>query len=122
VDEVRLALERSLHAPRQARHGLREWLDGLSCPDRIKDDSLVVVSELVTNAVVHARSEPVVVALFDDGRLRIEVHDDDRSPPVVLPAGGPGGGFGMRLVTAMCDTWGWSSTETGKTVWTETLC
>jgi anti-sigma regulatory factor (Ser/Thr protein kinase) len=122
VNEVRLALERSLHAPRQARHALGEWLTGLSCPEHIASDALVVVSELVTNAVVHAHSDPLVVAAFDEDRLRIEVHDQDPNPPVMAPTAGEPGGFGLRIVERLCDAWGWAATEHGKRVWTETLC
>jgi anti-sigma regulatory factor (Ser/Thr protein kinase) len=122
VNEVRLALERSLHAPGLARHAIAEWLAGSSCPDQVRDDALIVVSELVTNAVVHARSEALVVAAFDGGRLRIEVHDQDPTPPVVAPTAGRDGGFGMRIVESLCDAWGWVATDSGKWVWTETLC
>jgi anti-sigma regulatory factor (Ser/Thr protein kinase) len=122
VDEVRLALKRSPGAPREARHALRDWLATVSCPDQLREDMLLVVSELVTNAVVHGRSDPIVVASFDDGRLRIEVHDEDRSPPIVTSSSGPDGGFGIRLVEALSDAWGWGPTESGKRVWIETLC
>jgi anti-sigma regulatory factor (Ser/Thr protein kinase) len=122
VNEVRLALERSLHAPREARHAIGQWLAGLPCSDRVTSDAMVVVSELVTNAVVHARSDPVVVAAFDGGRLRIEVHDQDPTPPAIAPRAGETGGFGLRIVEGLCDAWGWAATEHGKRVWTETLC
>ena len=122
MDEVRLVLKRSAGAPREARHALRDFLATVACPEQLRDDMLLVVSELVTNAVVHARSDPVVVGTFDEGRLRIEVHDDDRSPPIVTPAAGPDGGFGIRLVAELSDAWGWAPTESGKRVWIETLC
>ena len=76
-------------APREARHALRDFLATVACPEQLREDMLLVVSELVTNAVVHARSDPIVVAMFDDGRLRIEVYDDDRSPPTVTPRRDP---------------------------------
>ena len=122
MDEVRLALKRSAGAPREARHALRDCLATVACPEQLREDMLLVVSELVTNAVVHGRSDPIVVAMFDDGRLRIEVHDDDRSPPTVTPSSGPDGGFGIRLVAALSDAWGWAHTESGKRVWVEALC
>jgi anti-sigma regulatory factor (Ser/Thr protein kinase) len=122
VDEVRLVLKRSAGAPREARHAMRDWLATVGCPEQLREDMLLVVSELVTNAVIHARSDPVVVAMFDDGRLRIEVHDEDRSPPIVTSSPGSDGGFGIRLVAALSDGWGWAHTESGKRVWIETLC
>ena len=122
MDEVRLVLNGSAGAPREARHAVGDWLVNVACPDQILEDALLVVSELVTNAVVHARSDPIVVVMFDDGRLRIEVHDEDRAPPIVASSAGPGGGFGMRLVAALSDAWGWAHTDSGKRVWVETLC
>ena len=117
MDEVRLALKGLAGAPREARHALRDWLTTVSCPEQLRDDILLVVSELVTNAVVHARSDPIVVAMFDDGRLRIEVHDQaSGSPPIVTSSAGPDGGFGIRLVAALSDAWGWTPTESGKRV------
>ena len=122
MSEIRLVFDRSLAAPREARHALREWLAEEPCPDRVRRDALTVLSELVTNAVVHARSDAVIVGMFDDGRLRIEDHDVDRSPPRITATAGADGGFGMRLVAALTDAWGWHPTSSGKAVWTEMLC
>jgi two-component sensor histidine kinase len=97
------------------------FLQGTGCPEHVADDALIVVDELVTNAVMHAASESIVVALLDDHRLRIEVHDRDPRPPVVAEPR-PSGGFGLAIVSALTDGWGWEPTDYGKRVWTETLC
>ena len=118
---MRVELDHSSLAPRQARQALRSWLDDVDCEDPVPDSALLVVSELVTNVVMHTASDPVVLAAFDDRRLRIEVHDRDPRAPVPDP-GAAVGGFGLSILESLCDAWGWEPTDFGKRVWTETLC
>jgi anti-sigma regulatory factor (Ser/Thr protein kinase) len=59
----------------------------VDCPDDVKDNAVLAVSELVTNSIVHTASAPVVVAAYDDGRLRVEVRDDDPGEPTLLDPG-----------------------------------
>jgi anti-sigma regulatory factor (Ser/Thr protein kinase) len=118
---MHLELDNSDLAPRQARHALKTWLHDVECADPLADDALIVVSELVTNVVAHTTSEAVLIATFDDHRLRIEVHDHDRRGPVALQ-GSTVGGFGLPILESLCDAWGWETTRLGKRVWTETLC
>ena len=113
---------RSPAAPGLARRALARWLDTVPCPERIASDAQLVVSELTANAVVHAHSAPTVVASFDDGRLRIEVHDQYRAQPHIRDRPGANGGWGLRLVAATADGWGSTPTSTGKHVWAELLC
>lgn len=124
VETLRLTLEPSSSAPRQARRALGEWLEQSTCDVDQRGDLLLVISELVTNAVVHAGSQFEVVASFDEGRVRVEVHDSHQAPPVERAAddGDGPGGWGLRLVGEVADGWGWSPTSTGKFVWTEKLC
>ena len=53
-----LVLPGTVEAPSVARNALRRWMDGLDCPDESVEDAVLVVSEVVTNAVVHASSAP----------------------------------------------------------------
>lgn len=82
----------------------------------------LIISELVTNAVVHARSPLRIVVTFSRDRLRIEVHDEDSTPPRVRPQPGPDGGFGLRIVAEASERWGWLPTRSGKLVWAEMRC
>lgn len=91
-------------APALARHALRAWLATLDC-DGVGSDALLVISELTTNAVVHARSSAAIVASLDDGRLRIELHDDDPTRPQMSDIPGAEGGWGLRIVDAIADGW-----------------
>lgn len=81
----------------------------------------LLVSELVTNAVLHARS-PLRLVLDDHGGcLRVEVSDGSPLPPVTKPFSERAAtGRGMRLVELLSDGWGVSQTDqSGKTVWCE---
>jgi anti-sigma regulatory factor (Ser/Thr protein kinase) len=122
VSELHLTLDRRCRPSRDARGAFKDWLDTVPCPDQTREDALLVLSELVTNAVVHAHSDPVVAAMFDDGRLRIEVHDRDQSRPHITSSTGSDGGFGLRIVAAATDAWGSQITASGKHVWAEMLC
>jgi anti-sigma regulatory factor (Ser/Thr protein kinase) len=113
---------RSNAAPRLARHALKEWLATVPCTDTVARDAQLVVSELIANTIVHTHSAPTILASFDDGRLRIEVHDQDRTPPRLRDECDDTGGWGLRLVDAVTDGWGWNPTRSGKHVWTEILC
>jgi anti-sigma regulatory factor (Ser/Thr protein kinase) len=89
--------------------------------DEIVDDALVVVSELVTNAIVHARSACDLRLRESDRILRIEVTDGGRgSPELQRPAAHAEHGRGLLLVSAMCEAWGVDTLTDGrKMVWAE---
>ncbi|QNS03285.1 ATP-binding SpoIIE family protein phosphatase [Streptomyces xanthii] len=80
----------------------------------------LMVSELVTNAVRHARGGPVQLRLIRSGTLLCEVEDTEHTLPTLLNAG-PGAEFGrgLRVVARLAREWGTSRTATGKTVWFE---
>lgn len=107
-------------APRQARHFVATTLRGWHRHGML-DDAAVVITELATNAVVHARSNFVVtITPGDDGVVRLVVADG--SP--VAPAPGradPGAtsGRGLALVAALTTRWGHDVRGSGKEVWAE---
>ena len=112
-----LTLDRTVDAPRVARERMREVAHGM---DRA-DDAVLLVSELVTNAVKYGGEGPVELHLErTDGQLRISVRDRGGTGP--LPAmrdagDGAEGGHGLRLVDVLADRWG---VEHGSTiVWFE---
>jgi anti-sigma regulatory factor (Ser/Thr protein kinase) len=84
------------------------------------DDVQLVISELATNAVIHAGT-PFSVSLSSDGSvMRISVSDWSALRPVMRD-GSPGAisGRGLRLVAAVADAWGVEPGPEGKTVWAE---
>ncbi|MFE7114550.1 ATP-binding protein [Streptomyces sp. NPDC057654] len=105
------------------RRLVRESLDdlGLSC---IADSAALVVSELVTNALVHSGGQEGILSLsLRDDRLRIEVHDGVPSyRPVYWSAGAADEhGRGLVLVNAIADDWrgSWGVSNNGASTWCE---
>ena len=100
---------------------LREWLthELAAWPSReVSGEVVLMASELVTNAIVHAASAPTVTLSVLGHYFRVTVHDDDPRPPVLNAGNEPHDtGNGLRLVNGWADEWGSASTASGKTVW-----
>jgi anti-sigma regulatory factor (Ser/Thr protein kinase) len=121
---LRLALTRSATSAEQARRDVGAWTEALvdeGCPPSTRLDAMIIVTELVANVIHHTQSESVVAGVFDDYRLRLEVHDGDARLPVRRRPNA-GGGFGLSIVDALADRWGYEPTTNGKRVWVEMLC
>ena len=112
-------LPQSVEAPGLARSALRRWIVAFGCTDEFVEDAALLVSEAVTNAVLHARSAPRLLVAVVEGRLRIEVHDASWDLPVPRASGVAVGGQGLRIVADVADAWGWSMTGAGVLVWSE---
>ncbi|MFE3556995.1 ATP-binding protein [Streptomyces sp. NPDC059193] len=84
------------------------------------EDVLLVVSELLTNASLHAGG-CIELALTAGEVLRIEVLDGTTAPPRPHPAPQRGlpGGHGLYIVDRLSDRWGTITGENGKAVWAE---
>jgi anti-sigma regulatory factor (Ser/Thr protein kinase) len=101
-----------------ARHfvarSLADW--GLMDPD-----VPLLVSELATNAVLHARSEFAVCVTTAPERIRVEVSDfNSRLPTLVTVPADAYSGRGLMLLQALAGSWGVESHATeGKTIWFE---
>lgn len=83
-------------------------------------DMSLAISELVTNAVLHGRGDVRLQIRSGPGVVRAAVHDQDRSPPVVVH-GAPDavGGRGLRIIEAIAERWGVTEVSDGKWVWVE---
>ncbi|MFI9615632.1 ATP-binding protein [Streptomyces sp. NPDC052023] len=112
-------------AVREARAEVRRQLEcwGLAEPDGVGGDLVataqLLVSELATNALVHAASHFRLTLSAAHGVLRCEVSDGGRRVPQVLDAGTSESGRGMFLVEALARRWGCHQDGPGKTVWFE---
>ena len=84
------------------------------------DDLLLCVSELVTNAVLHAGPPIRVVARSAGGTTRVEVGDGSRVAPKrrVVDARSPSG-RGLHLIDELASSWGVDLRADGKIVWFE---
>ena len=88
--------------------------------DALLEDALLVVSELVANAIAHAHSAPSLRLSYASGTLRIEVTDDGTGMPEPRePSTTRLGGRGLYLITAVTTVWGTEETAEGKVVWAE---
>jgi serine/threonine-protein kinase RsbW len=89
----------------------------------LEDTAVLLVSELVTNVVRHARTGGTALVLRLEATgpwLRIEVHDADPSwPEPRTPDRLDGSGFGFVLIEALADKWGIREATIGKAVWVE---
>ncbi|MEV0532117.1 SpoIIE family protein phosphatase [Kitasatospora sp. NPDC050463] len=111
-----------------ARSFVRDALLGWGLPE-IVDDAVVLVSELVTNAVVHAGTAAEVCCLREEETVRIEVtdHHPERGLPAFAdvpvtasdryadPDGE--GGRGLLMCSALAECWGVEYSAGRKTVW-----
>ena len=99
----------------------RKWLRDVVADDvstRVLDDVVLVASELVTNAIVHAHSGVHVLVGPWNGGLHLEVTDKGPGTPSLSTTASAGvGGRGLRIVDDVTSAWGVRSSPTSKTVW-----
>ena len=101
----------------RARRLIVERLKAWGC-NRIIDIALVL-SELVTNAVMHAGGAVLISVsrTTDKQHVRLEVHDNVTAQPLPRNNNTGLGGLGLRIVDQLSEQWGTSPTPTGKLVW-----
>lgn len=111
----------------RARRWARSRLagSGIGVDEPLAETLILLVSELVTNAVVHT-GRPAVLRLSLPGAeaesapVRLEVADRSGRAPVPRCVDGDAtGGRGLALVDGLADRWGWSREGAGKSIWCE---
>jgi anti-sigma regulatory factor (Ser/Thr protein kinase) len=111
-------LPSDLRSPGVARILVRDALAGL--PPETIAMAQVLVSELVTNAVLHADPPIHLDIRLDSNRIRVDVHDgSELHPQARSVAVDAMNGRGLPLVEALSTGWGWSAKPDGKSVWFE---
>lgn len=105
-----------------ARRFAAQVVSGHGGSREVVDKTRLLVTELATNAVVHAHS-PIRLSVtpVDDDAVRIEVRDDDPRPlrPPQMPGADATSGRGLWLVSSLSRAWGVNHNDRGKTVWFE---
>ncbi|MFD7134396.1 ATP-binding protein [Streptomyces sp. NPDC059894] len=101
---------------------------GIKADEPLAETLILLVSELVTNAVVHTGC-PAVLRLSlprggggeaGESTVRLEVADSSSRAPVPRCVDGDAtGGRGLALVDCLADRWGWSVEGPGKRIWCE---
>ena len=109
-EPLTLCLEPRRESAGYARDMIRSTF-GRRLPNRVLGDLLLVVTELVTNAVQHGPGRPISLAVTVDSEsdvVRGEVVDEgdaSKSIPRIRQATLVGGGYGLGLVDAMTSEW-----------------
>jgi anti-sigma regulatory factor (Ser/Thr protein kinase) len=104
----------------RARRIARESVS--ACPPDIADTVALLVTELVTNAILHARTDlHLDVEIYSD-RVRLRVEDRSARAPVVKHYDTDDAtGRGLALVEMLANTWGIDYLAGGKVVWCEVV-
>jgi anti-sigma regulatory factor (Ser/Thr protein kinase) len=114
-----LTLPPELSSVRAARSFVLDCVDA-SLPERSVDDALLLTSELVTNAVLHGRSEVCIEVTVQATLVRICVFDENsRHPAPVVEDPDALDGRGLALVASLAARWGTEDKPMGKAVWFE---
>jgi anti-sigma regulatory factor (Ser/Thr protein kinase) len=118
-----LAVDLPAHvaSPGVARAWLFTIADTTTLPAELVSDATLVLSELVTNAVIHAATDVhVYIEVHDANGIHLEVGDATHTVPQVLPAAPEEeGGVGMRIVERLAAAWGVRQVSDGKVVWAD---
>ena len=103
---------------RAARHAVADWCIGAGVIGDVVDTLLLLTAELVTNAVIHGRSDVVLSIGRAGSCVRVAVGDKNtrlpqrrESDPDALD------GRGLAMVEALADDYGVEAGPFGKTVW-----
>ena len=91
-------------------------------PEPPLETAILLTSELVSNALLHARTEVDLLLVMASSAVRVEVHDGNASPPGLPASPAPldaTTGRGLLMVDALAGRWGVDGTGDGKTIWFE---
>ena len=120
-----------LHVPhersgvRLARHAVADQLTAAGLSGAIRDDAVLVLSELVSNAIKHAAPLPsgqiTVTWRLEGDVLHLEATDGGATtrPQAAEAARSSLGGRGLAIVRVLCRHWGFTEGDGSVTVWAE---
>jgi anti-sigma regulatory factor (Ser/Thr protein kinase) len=103
-----------------ARRFLRDRLNDWGYPLALGEIPCLLVTELVTNAIIHTGTAVGLEVRLEGRRLGIVVSDGSTRTPVPRRCGpSDDSGRGLQLVEELAEVWGIETTATGKAVWFE---
>jgi anti-sigma regulatory factor (Ser/Thr protein kinase) len=127
MSDEQLDAAASLHLPPEpasaarARRFIVDLCKATRMPAELCETAALLVSELVTNAVIHGKTSATIEVHRPPDTLRVSVRDDNP----VLPAIGDHpkltaeSGRGMQIVSVLADAWGVEKLGSGKAIWFE---
>jgi serine/threonine-protein kinase RsbW len=126
MHELELTLTATPTAPGAAREAVRTWFTE-RYDQETADTATLLVSELVTNAVVHGTGPgpSLTVDQVANGVIQIAVCDGSHHLPQRqnhVPGAEKAGGLGLFLIESFAIAWGWEPLRSGKRVWFEIEC
>jgi anti-sigma regulatory factor (Ser/Thr protein kinase) len=104
MNEIRTTLPRSPGSARLARDVVTECTDGVT--DDVRDDALLLTSELVANALRHGKGVVTLHVVREPEELVVEVADEGHGAIEMTPKPSSLGGWGLRVVDQLADDWG----------------
>ena len=119
---VRTSLAPSPASVGAARRFVRDVLISRMVDAAVVDTVELLTSEVVTRALLHARSAEELVVILSGGRVRIETTHSDPESPIPLDADAEATGPALAIVQALAASWGVEPAPDGtKRVWFEVL-
>jgi anti-sigma regulatory factor (Ser/Thr protein kinase) len=119
-EPARITLPRNPSSVAAARRFIQARAGSWSFPEPASEQLVLIGSELVTNAVLHARTELTLTLELHGDRVRISVKDRSQAPATLRHYRADAlTGRGLGVVAALSDSWGISAAADGKVVWAE---
>jgi anti-sigma regulatory factor (Ser/Thr protein kinase) len=107
-------------SPRAARHFVSATLEKWGVEGELLDDAALVVTELTSNALLHAHSDSSVTVALTSDAIYLSVHDHNPVLPTRRPATDmQPSGRGLGMVAVVSRHWGADLVDEGKIVWAE---
>lgn len=119
LDVATLDLEHDASSVRRARRFTEQQMGDWDLANLV-ENAVLIVSELVTNAITHGESRCRVVLRRGIGSIRVEVADHGAGSPEPQPHSTVSpGGRGLMIVATLATAWGIAPSPYGKMVWAE---
>ena len=105
----------------EARRFIGQFCQAAELPEELCQTAALLVSELVTNAVLHGRTAATVEVHRPADVLRVSVRDDSAQLPAAGTSPSPESesGRGLAIVAMLANRWGVETVAGGKAVWFE---